>query len=360
MRNQVPGGEDIEARMRAYLRNLEGSLRGAADLEVRLLPVSGSSRRYARVVFPDREQSRIACLSDDVSENRVFISLTRALGDAGVAVPSIVAVSSDGRFYIQSDLGSDSLFDRISRDEVGADGNRHPAARVEARVAEAMRDLAFIHTLPSGIWERHVGFSPFGPELAEGDCRYFLERFLIPSGVEFDPGALRRDFDRLGCKLCDGQPGFTGFMYRDFQSRNVMVCGNGVADRNYYIDYQSGRRGPGLYDVASFLWQAKARFAPDFRRRMAGEYAAALSSHRRDCDAERVLEPLGDFVLFRTLQVLGAYGFRGLVEGKRHFIESIPPAVGNLRQLVADGVCDTYPELARLSERLSERYKDID
>lgn len=354
----APGEESLTARMKAYLRNMEECFHGVTDIEIRLLPVSGSSRRYARVSSPEAGRSYIACLSDDVTENHVFISLTRVLGEAGVAVPSISGVSSDGRFYIQSDLGSDSLFDHIEREAPGPDGVRHPGESVEARVAEAMRDLAFIHTLPATVWEESVGFAPFGPELTEGDFRYFLERFLQPSGVGYDAAALRKDFDRLGQRLCGIGSGLSGFMYRDFQSRNVMVCNvAGSGDRNYYIDYQSGRRGPGLYDVASFLWQAKARFAPEFRIRMAQEYAGVFSA-LRGCDRDAVLEPLGDFVLFRTLQVLGAYGFRGLIEGKRHFIESIPPAVGNLRQLDADGVCSRYPELRSLSERLSLIYKE--
>ena len=146
-------------------------------------------------------------------------------------------------------------------------------------------------------------------------------------------------------------------MFRDFQSRNVMVCDG----KPYFIDFQGGRRGPGIYDAVSFLWQAKAGFSDDFRSKMLDYYFEmrhVLAGENRDYVRERKLTY--DFALFRTLQVLGAYGLRGLVERKAHFIESIPPALRNLRSLLSSGAADDYPELKRICNEICNdaRFKE--
>jgi aminoglycoside/choline kinase family phosphotransferase len=129
----------------------------------------------------------------------------------------------------------------------------------------------------------------------------------------------------------------SAFMYRDFQSRNVMVVEQQDGDEKqlvpYFIDFQGGRKGPVFYDVASFLWQAKANFHPDLREELIGEYIDELQRYM-PVDREEFYETLKHFVLFRTMQVLGAYGFRGYFEKKPHFLQSIPFAIDNLRHLL--------------------------
>jgi hypothetical protein len=135
-------------------------------------------------------------------------------------------------------------------------------------------------------------------------------------------------------------------MYRDFQSRNVML----VNDEPYFIDFQGGRRGPVYYDVASFLWQAKANFSPELRDELISTYIESLKKYREVYES-KFLKQLRQFVLFRTLQVLGAYGFRGYFEKKPHFIQSIPFALHNLRELLKEGF-DEYPYLSHILKEM--------
>ncbi|MDE5758196.1 MAG: phosphotransferase, partial [Allobaculum sp.] len=158
---------------------------------------------------------------------------------------------------------------------------------------------------------------------------------------------LEDDFEKLAERLLAIPPAFQGFMMRDCQSRNVMITDGGPI----FIDFQGGRKGPALYDAVSFLWQARAVFSDDFRKEMLYFYCEYF------CEGDRrkmneMLSCLDDVVLFRTLQVLGAYGFRGLVQRKVHFLISIPMALGNLRVLMENGALDEYPQLKRCALNL--------
>ena len=138
------------------------------------------------------------------------------------------------------------------------------------------------------------------------------------------------------------------FMYRDFQSRNIMIR----EEKPYFIDFQGGRKGPFYYDVASFLWQAKANYPDSLRQELLDEYLDALRPYHA-IDKEQFLTTLRHFVLFRTLQVLGAYGFRGYFEKKAHFIQSVPYAIENLRQLLETDFPE-YPYLCLMLRKLTE------
>jgi hypothetical protein len=164
--------------------------------------------------------------------------------------------------------------------------------------------------------------------------------------MDFREDWLEDDFDRFTDTLLDDKS--DTFMYRDFQSRNVML----VNGDPYFIDFQGGRKGPVHYDVASFLWQAKANFPPDLRDELILTYLNSLKKHI-DVDVSDFLERLRQFVLFRILQVLGAYGFRGYFEKKPHFIQSIPFALNNLRELLKDGF-DEYPYLTKVLQEMTE------
>ena len=164
--------------------------------------------------------------------------------------------------------------------------------------------------------------------------------------MDFREDWLEDDFDRFTDTLLDDKS--DTFMYRDFQSRNVML----VNGNPYFIDFQGGRKGPVHYDVASFLWQAKANFPPDLRDELILTYLNSLKKYM-DVDVSDFLERLRQFVLFRILQVLGAYGFRGYFEKKPHFIQSIPFALNNLRELLKDGF-DEYPYHTKVLQEMTD------
>lgn len=323
---------------------------GAAPEDIERLAGAGSSRRYYRVISgvsscgeegsplpPDV----IATVGDDERENETFCALADVFGRRGMEcatfrVPHIYARCAGGRCYLQEYFGRQSLFDIIR-----AEGEESPLTR--KGVEAALDGLLDIQTTPLHEWEDRVACRPFGPRRVRWDLNYFKYAFMKPCGIVHDEESLEDDFERMASAICSYPSATEGFMYRDFQSRNVM-WEEGKAPG--FIDFQGGMRGPLIYDAVSFLWQAKAGFSDAFRERMMSRYLDRLA--RRSGVEKRELESCVDrFVLLRTLQVLGAYGFRGLIERKAHFIESIPQALDNLRGLIERGVLRDYPELER-------------
>lgn len=313
---------------------------GTSPMDICRMEGAGSDRRYYRLtgVGPDGRPgfSCVGVAGGNDKDNRAFVALSLRLGNAGLPVPEVYCVSDDGSRYLQQDLGGESLFDLIEKEGEGS-----PV--VAEAVTRAMCSLARLHSLPPELWEDVLEYPPFGRRQCMWDLNYFKYEYLRISGVDFDEDLLEDDFELMTADLCR-ESIVPGFMYRDCQSRNVMMKGGDP----HWIDYQGGRRGPGVYDAVSFLWQARAGFSDEFRQRMLDIYFSErrkLSSDYSSVDAEMRLT--GVFALFRTLQVLGAYGLRGLVEKKSHFIKSIPSALTNLRKLVDEGICESYPELRR-------------
>lgn len=287
---------------------------------------SGSDRRYFRMISD--HGAAIGCAGTDRHENEAFINIDRAMASASIPVPEIYAVSDDGMAYLQQDLGDCSLFSLLHTPEA------------EGLIEETMKSLAEVQTCTAIDPVFFYPVKDMTPKHLLYDLNYFKYCFLKPAGIHFDEDALEADFMQLVERLGNGQ--FIGNVYRDCQSRNVMIHGR----HPYWIDFQSMRRGPVLYDAASFLWQAKAGFSPDFRKRMTEVYLHALKE-RTGADASFFTpEKLIEMVLFRTLQVLGAYGLRGLTERKAHFVESIPGALANAGGLIAGGALTPYPALA--------------
>lgn len=303
--------------------------------DIIMSPISGSAsdRLYFRMSAED-----VTCIGTfvpDVVEGRSFVNLAARFLEYGIAVPKIIAVSPDFHCYLQEDLGDVSLFSCLGDSNVGE------------LVKETMEGLTALQKTPEYLWESHCFNKAFCRRQAMWDLNYFKYEYLKARNVIFDEDLLEDDFEKLTEKLVGIPDEFCGFMMRDCQSRNVMITKSGPV----FIDFQGGRKGPALYDAVSFLWQARAGFSDDFRNSMLDFYCDAY------CDGDsrkktEMLRPLGDMVLFRTLQVLGAYGFRGLVQNKSHFLLSIPGALSNLNDLLSHGVLDDYPELKKVSEAL--------
>lgn len=296
---------------------------GLRLLRVEPITGSGSNRRYWRLIFEDAPEL-IATLGSVREENEAFIYLAELFAHRGINVPKLVAVSPDSMAYLQTSVGTRSLFECLERKDL---------------IAKSMRLLADVHSVEG------IDYSRCYP-VAEMDCRaimwdlnYFKYCFLKTSpGVNIDEGALEDDFERLAADLLQAEP--KAFMVRDFQSRNVMISPD---DEPYLIDFQGGRLGPVYYDVASFLWQARAGFSSELLSEMISVYCAATGM-----DETGFRRVLPTFVIFRLLQVLGAYGFRGRFERKEHFLASIPPALASLKAEITP----RYPYLYDLAARL--------
>ena len=335
--------------------------RGASPSRCDRLAGAGSNRAYYRLTDADGS-TVIGCVGTSREENESFVYLSRHFASRQLPVPEVLAVSDDHLRYLQTDLGSTSLFDAISTGRQ-AGGNYNEQERELLR--QTIRELPRLQFLGhEGLDYSHCYPQPqFDEEGIFFDLNYFKYCFLKATGIDFHEVRLEADFRALARDLL-AEPS-ASFLYRDFQARNVMIscpspaAGGGVGV--CFIDFQGGRRGPYYYDLASFLWQASARYPDSLRRELVDEYYAAaqeITQHPSPTtlpDRDLFDRRLQRFVFFRTLQVLGAYGFRGYFERKRHFIESIPPALDNLRQLLADGACP-YPYLAEVLTRLVSQH----
>ncbi len=326
---------------------------GAAPQHVEKLPGAGSNREYYRLTSAEGANV-IGCVGTSRDENHAFIYLTRHFTKRQLPVPEILAVSDDEQRYLQSDLGSESLFDAIR-------GGREAGGRYTLKEQQLLKKT--IRQLPNIQLRgaRELDFSHCYPQPAFDtdsvlfDLNYFKYCFLKATELDFHELKLEADFRLLAKDLTTADDAQC-FLYRDFQARNVMVC-----DGNpYFIDYQGGRRGPYYYDLASFLWQASAKYPHKLRRELVFEYYNALKQFTEVPTPHRFVERLSLFVLFRQLQVLGAYGFRGYFERKQHFIKSIPPAMQNLRELL-DERNFPYPYLVSLLRQLVDlpQYREV-
>ena len=306
------------------------------------LSASGSNRRYFRL--ESKKTSLIGVEGTSVEENKAFIEMAIHFYKQGLPVPQYFAQTPDGRFYIQEDLGDTLLFDAI------AEGRKtgvfcEPEKEL---LRKTMQKLPALQVLGAQDFDFSICYPQ--PEFNERsilwDLNYFKYCFLKSTGLEFQENLLEDDFNSLSEILLRSHS--NTFMYRDFQSRNVMV----KDDEPYFIDFQGGRKGPLYYDVASFIWQAKAQYKPELREELLQTYLTALSEYMPVDEAD-FREQLKHFVLFRTLQVLGAYGFRGYFEKKPHFLQSIPFALENLRTLLQNEF-SAYPYLLKILKQMTD------
>jgi len=323
--------------MEKTLESLYTHAVGSAPDGMTRLAGSGSARAYYRITGP---QPLIGTVGTNKSENEAFFYLADHFEHAGINVPHLVARSADSMTYLQQDLGDTSLFSVIQRD-----GPECPVTVSLLRdTLSLLPDIQFAGA--KGLdFRRCYPVPEVDNRSIMWDLNYFKYCFLKLTGIEFDENALEDDFVRLAGWLTDDN--HDTFMYRDFQSRNVMIHQGAP----WFIDFQGGRRGPNLYDVASFLWQAKARIPTPLRHDLAGIYLESARRYR-PCATADFYRGLHLNALFRTLQVLGAYGLRGLHEQKAHFTGSIPPAVTNLVEL-AGNIGKLLPELHNVIMRLA-------
>ena len=311
-----------------------------------MLKQQGSNRIYTREKDASG-RSIIRVVGTNRDENRAFIYMARHFHALGLPVPAVLWVSEDEMSYTQEDLGDTILFDHLDD---------------HLLLERAMRALAHVQVIGAQDfdWSYCFPVPAFDERSIRWDLNYFKYCFLKGTKIEFSEPKLEDDFDALVSHLTSHSTecGLTSntFLYRDFQSRNVMIRDG----RPYFIDFQGGRRGPTQYDVASFLWQAKANFSPALREQLIDAYLDELKKieitnyQSPITNKAEWKSALPHFVLLRTLQVLGAYGYRGYFERKQHFLESIPNALRNLHELFEKNpdLQNEYPYLYALSNDL--------
>ena len=310
---------------------------GSAPVSRVALTGSASHRRYYRLTGADG-RTLIGVEGTDADENRAFLTIDRHFASKGINVPKVVA--EDGLCYLQEDLGSVVLYDALASGRASGQYSPDEVALLRKTLAalpkiqvEGARGLDFSVCYPQ---------PSFDARMVDFDLNYFKYDFLKLSGLEFNEVRLQDDFDRLRADLLAESS--DTFLYRDFNARNVML----VDGEPWFIDFQGGRRGPVYYDVASFLWQARARYPESLREELLQVYLDALRAYG-PVDETHFRECLRIFILFRMLQVLGCYGYRGLWEGNKAFIDSIPPAFGIIQSLLP---FSDYPYLSEVLANL--------
>jgi len=297
------------------------------------IPESGSYRLYARLAGDTK--NAIAVFYSDLRENEAFIGFARHFRQKGLPMPEILEISDNREMYLQEDFGNTDLFALLQSTE---DTDRIRRGEVLGRI---------IDWLPKIQVEGHQGLDyslayprkSFDKQSMLWDLNYFKYNFLKLVKLPFDEQALEDDFHSFSDFLCLASQDF--FLYRDFQSRNIMLRDGNPG----FIDFQGGRMGFPAYDLASLLYDAKAGFSADERSHLYGQYREKLASYRDEWSG--MLDRFyAGFILIRKMQALGAFGFRGLIEKKKSFLLSIPPAMSNLEQVTAAFRLEcTVPEL---------------
>lgn len=320
---------------------------GTAPATVEKMPGAGSNRQYYRLTDKDGK-TVVGVIGTSRDENHAFIYLAGHFHTRKLPVPRVFAVDDDELRYLQEDLGRTSLFDALKGGrEAGGRYTQHE----RSLILNTIRELPNMQIRGArGLdWSNCYPQPEFDEDCVLFDLNYFKYCFLKPLELDFNELKLEANF-RLFAKDLTAEPS-DSFMYRDFQARNVMLNADG---KPFFIDFQGGRKGPYYYDLASFLWQASAHYSHKLRRDMVYEYYNSLRNYTEVPSIRHFAQRLSLFVLFRTLQVLGAYGFRGYFERKKHFIDSIPPAIQNLRELLATNTLTyPYPYLTELLERIT-------
>ena len=285
--------------------------------------LGGSGRNIFRLA--GGKLSAIGILYSVREENVAFLEFTRHFLRHGLPVPEIYAEDLNHGAYLEEDLGDTTLYEALSKNRVGVNIAPHVVEAYRRVVAvlprfqiEAGRDLNYKVCYPRASFDR---------QSIAWDMNYFKYYFLKLAGIPFNEQTLEADFGRLTKFVLGADRDY--FLYRDFQSRNVMLRDG----RPFFLDYQGGRKGALQYDIASLLYDGKADLPPELRQQLLDHYLEGVAGFVK-VEREAFMQYYYSYVYLRIMQALGAYGFRGFYERKVHFLQSVPYALKNLRWLL--------------------------
>jgi aminoglycoside/choline kinase family phosphotransferase len=305
---------------------------------------SGSNRQYFRI-FAEKE-TIIGVFNDDVKENIAFFSFSNSFFLQGINAPIIIAIDDTQKYYLLEDLGDETLFAFLSQNRI--------KEKIEDNVIpfykKVLKQLPLLQLSGKNGIDFSVCYprSEFDKQSMLWDLNYFKYYYLKLLNIPFDEQLLEDDFHTFIDFLLETDKDY--FMFRDFQSRNIMLHN----DEPYFIDYQGGRKGALQYDLASLLYDAKADLPQKLREELLHYYLEQLSTYIT-IDKEEFCKYYHGFVLIRILQALGAYGFRGYYEKKSHFLLSIPFAINNLKYLMPKfNFGEKIPTLIKVIQQITE------
>ena len=309
--------------MQESLKDLFANFFGEAVLRLVPLKGDGSHRKIYRLTSASR--SVIGVSSSDHLENRAFLGFSKHFHETGLPVPEIYCEDTERGIYLEEDLGDTTLFKHLSENR-SREGLSEETIRIYKEVVRTLprfqivggRSLDYRWCYPRASFDRQSML---------WDLNYFKYYFLRLGQIPFDEQALEEDFEKFTDYLLAADRDY--FLYRDFQSRNVMI----FQGMPYFIDYQGGRKGALQYDIASLLFDAKADLPFELRSELLQYYLDAVSE-LAGIDRQEFMKYYPGYVLIRIMQAMGAYGLRGFYERKAHFLQSIPYAVRNLEFLL--------------------------
>ncbi len=298
----------------------------------------GSARKYYR--FKDQNTSYILTENLNTDENKIFLLFTKQFNQIATHFPEVYHISDDYILYTQTDLGNTTLMDIVEKDLHQAKAYYLKIAQLLAKTQiEAGKIIDFNQTF---------SYPKLDKTLILRDLFQFKFYFLNTTEINYNQGKLLKDFDLFASQFDKLSP--KGFVFRDFQSRNIMIKDN----EPYFIDYQGGLYGPIFYDLVSLIWQAKANLPLCFKKEIYETYFETVKKFDPTAitiDTRRSYEYC---VVARLLQVLGAYGLRGLIEKKPHFLQSISFGIANLKAIIDYPILQNYPELKHVIKTLIE------
>ena len=304
-----------------HIKNLFATFSKEEILRIEKLQQSGSDRTYYRIYAS--ENTFIATFGLNTKENKTFIAFSKHFRERLLPVPQIFAVNGDGTIYIQEDFGTESLLNKLEQNGF--------TDYVFSLFKQSLQKLVSMQVLGhEGLnYDLCLTAKEFGKQAIFSDLLYFKYYFLDTLKLPYDKQIMLDDFEALSTYLTKTE--YKYFMFRDFQSRNIIIKNDEV----FFIDFQGGMRGALQYDVASLLWQAKADLSEEWKNKLLDFYIDELEKAlEKKVDRNIFISQYNGYVLIRLLQVLGAYGFRGLFERKAHFLASIPLALKNLKWFV--------------------------
>ena len=311
-----------------------------------IIPISadGSERKYFRIL--GSSSSVIGAFNPDLKENEAFLKFSKHFKKNDLPVPEIFFSNQDRNIYLLQDLGDETLFSLCSKIRQGEKTSRQLVKLYQ----QALEILPRFQILAGKTLDYSVCYprSEFDKQSIHWDLNYFKYHFLKLSRVPFDEQGLENDFRHLATFLMEADCRY--FLYRDFQSRNIMW----FKKKLYFIDYQGGRRGALQYDVASLLMDAKADLSWEVRNELLEHYLQVVTD-LIPLNRKNFLQYYLTYALVRILQTFGAYGYRGLHQGKTHFLLSIPYALRTLKGLLTQGkIPIKLPSLTDALERMLE------
>lgn len=331
--------------MNKSIDSLYKSIFGNRPYMVNELPPSGSHRIYYRLIL-DNDESVIAVYNDDYRENKAFVEFSRHFITKGINVPKILAQDLENGVYIQEDLGEKDLLNYIEKD------NWIYSDDLISIYKKVIDNLVKIQILGNDGFDYSYSFprKEFDRQSILWDLNYYKYSWCKLANISFDEDLLEKDFTFLLNYIAEDE--FKYFMFRDFQSRNIILY-NGEP---FFIDFQGGRKGALQYDIASLLFDAIAEIPDNIRESLLCYYISCLNNYIT-FDKDKFIKNYYAYSLIRLLQAMGAFGLRGLYENKQHFIDSIKPGLSNLKYIFQKLDKDLHlPELYKTIENSYNKY----